>query len=304
MIEPVEHYCRLGIVHFMAFPEVMDNESQLLSTVEQIAKMPDFRCIELKLVENELLLEPLKAMLESSMLDCSLAAQPAMLSGKLNPGSTNSAERKRTLSLLTRHVDQALVLDAESVALLAGPDPGDGKRSASLEHTADLIAELCAYSRSLHGPKIILEVCDREIDKKTLVGPAETAAHLCELVFARGAGNFGLCVDLSHLPLLGETPDQAIVPAQDFLASAHLGNAVLEKSHPLHGDNHPGFGTPAGANRVDQTRDFINVLKNVGFLNRKHPPMMSFEIKPTPEESSEIVIAAALRVFRRAWAKA
>jgi sugar phosphate isomerase/epimerase len=304
MIEPVEQYCRLGIVHFMAFPEVMGDESRLISTVEQIAKLPDFRCIELKLVENEHLLEPLKALLETSMLDSSIAAQPAILSAKLDPGSVDSAERKQTLSLLIRHVDQAIELGAESVAMLSGPDPGASKRSVGLEHTADLIAELCAYSQSHGGPKIILEVCDHEIDKKTLVGPAETAAHLCELVFARGAGNFGLCVDLSHLPLLGETPDQAIGPVQDYLATAHLGNAVLEKGHPLYGDQHPGFGTRAGANRVDQTRDFINALRNVGFLNRKHPPMLSFEVRPTPGETSEIVIAAALRVFRRAWAKA
>ncbi len=304
MIEPVEQYCRLGIVHFMAFPEVMQGESRLLSSVEQIALIPDFRCIELKLVQDERLLGPLKSLLEASMLDLCLAAQPSILAGGLDSGSLDKNERGRTLDLLTRHVDQAIELGAESVALLSGPDPGAGKRSVALEHTAELVAELCAFSQSRGGPKIILEVCDREIDKKALVGPAETAAHLCELVFARGAENFGLCVDLSHLPLLGETPDQAIGPVQDYLAAAHLGNAVLEKGHPLYGDQHPGFGTRAGANRVDQTRDFINALKNVGFLNRKRPPMLSFEIKPAPGETSEIVLAAALRVFRRAWAKA
>ena len=36
----------------------------------------------------------------------------------------------------------------------------------------------------------------------------------------------------------------------------------------------------------------------------KRPPMVSFEIKPARGEKSETVIAAALRVFRRAWAKA
>ncbi len=304
MIEPVEQYCRLGIVHFMAFPKVMQDENILLPSVEQIAQMPDFRCIELKLVENEHLLEPLKALLTSSMLDLGLAAQPAILAAGLDPGSADKKERKRALDVLTKHVDQAIALGAESVSLLSGPDPGPGNRSGSLEHTADLIAELCAYSQSRQGPKIILEIFDRDIDKKALVGPAETAAHLCELVFASGAGNFGVCVDLSHLPLLGENPEQAIGPVQDYLASAHIGNAVLEKGHPLYGDQHPGFGTPAGANRVNQTRDFIHALKNVGFLNRKHPPMVSFEVKPTSGEKSETVIAAALRVFRRAWAKA
>jgi sugar phosphate isomerase/epimerase len=304
MIEPVEQYCRLGLVHFMAFPAVRHDESVLLSTVEQVALMPDFRALEIKLVEDESLLEPLRRLLTSSMLDLGLAAQPAILSGKLDPGSADRQMRGRTLNVLKRHVDQAIELGAESVALLSGPDPGEPERADCLQRTAGLIAELCEYSDSRGGPKIILEVFDREIDKQALVGPADTAEHLCDLTGALGVENFGLCVDLSHLPLLGETPDEAIVPVQDYLASAHIGNAVLQKGHPLYGDQHPGFGVEAGANRVDQTRDFINTLKNVGFLNRKTPPMVSFEIKPAPGESSEIVIAAALRVFRRAWAKA
>ena len=304
MIEPVEQYLRLGLVHFMAFPEVADDETCLLPTLEKVALMPDFRAVEIKLVQNERLLEPLAALLETSMLDLGLAAQPALLAGRLDPGSADKALRARTMKLMQRYVEQAAALGAESVAMLSGPDPGEAGCADALQRTADFIAELCSFSDSRGGPKIILEVFDREIDKKALVGPSETAAHLCELAAALGAENFGLCVDLSHLPLLDETPDEAISPVQDYLASAHIGNAVLQKGHPLYGDCHPGFGTAAGANRVDQTRDFINTLKNVGFLNRKRPPMVSFEVKPAPGEKSEIVIAAALRVFRRAWAKA
>jgi len=304
MIEPFEQYIRLGLVHFMAFPEIMSDESVLLPTVERVALMPEFRAVELKLVEDEKLLEPLRGLLESSMLDLGLAAQPAILAGRLDPGTDDRSLRQRTMEVMQRHVDQAAALGAESVAMLSGPDPGQARRADYLQRTADFISELCSYSDIHGGAKIILEVFDREIDKKALVGPADTAARLCELAVALGAENFGVCVDLSHLPLLGETANEAIGPVQDYLASAHIGNAVLQQDHPLYGDCHPGFGTAAGANRVDQTRDFINTLKNTGFLNRKRPPMVSFEIKPAGGETSEIVIAAALRVLRRAWAKA
>ncbi|HLA39167.1 MAG TPA: TIM barrel protein, partial [Candidatus Glassbacteria bacterium] len=229
---------------------------------------------------------------------------PEILANRLDPGAANKILRRRTLDTLQRYVDQALELEAESLALLSGPDPGARGRSAALERTADLFVELCEYSRKRKGPKIVCEVFDREVDKKALVGPAETALHLCELVYSSGAQNFGLCVDLSHLPLLGETPQQAIEPVQDYLASAHLGNCILRRGHPLYGDRHPGFGTPEGENRVDQTRDFINVLKNVGFLKRKNPPMVCYEVKPAAGEKSETVIAAAHRVLKRAWAKA
>jgi len=302
--ELIEEYLRLGIVHFMAFPETASDESLLLPTLEKVARDPNFRCVELKLIRDEKLLEPVKNLLTAAMLGLGIAAQPAMLGGGLDPGSRDRQMRKRTLEVLKKHVNQAMALGAESVAMLSGPDPGGGKRTDALERTADLIAEICHYSKVCNGPAIVLEVFDREVDKKALVGPAETAQRLCELVFAHGVQNFGVLVDLSHLPLLGESPEEALEPVQDYIRAAHLGNAVTRRGHPLYGDQHPGFGTPEGANRVNQMRDFINALRNIGFLNRKLPPMVSYEIKPQPGERSEIMIAAAHRVLRRAWAKA
>lgn len=304
MTELIEQYLRLGIVHFMAFPETVNDESLLLPTLEKVAHDPHFRCVELKLIEDEKFLEPVKNLLTTAMLDLSIAAQPAILGAGLDPGSKDQQMRKRTIEVLKKHVDQAIALGAESVAMLSGPDPGGSRHADALQRTADLIAEICLYSKVHEGPAIVLEIFDREVDKKALVGPAETALHLCELVFARGAQNFGVLVDLSHLPLLGESPVEALEPVKDYLRAAHLGNAVTYKGHPLYGDQHPGFGTPEGANKVNQTRDFIHVLKNIGFLNRKSPPMVSYEIKPQPGEQSETLIAAAHRVFRRAWAKA
>ena len=111
-------------------------------------------------------------------------------------------------------------------------------------------------------------------------------------------------MDLSHLPLLGETPSEALSPVADYLLAAHIGNAVTAQGHPQYGDQHPGFGVPEGANKVEEVRDFIHVLKNIGFLNRKDPPMVSFEVKPARSESSEWVIACAKRVLMRAWALA
>lgn len=304
MTELIEQYLRLGIVHFMAWPETVRDESLLLPTLEKVALDPVFRYVEIRAIENEKLVEPVREMLLSSGLEPALCAQPAILGSRLDPGSPDSAMRGRTLEILTRHVDQALELGASSVALLSGPDPGEPGREEALERTADLLAQLCEYSAARRGPDIVLEVFDREIDKKALVGPAQTAARLCGLMRSRGASNFGVLVDLSHLPLLGESPSRALNPVQEYLLAAHLGNAVLEKGHPLYGDSHPGFGLPEGVNKVDQVRDFINALKNIGFLNRKNPPPVSFEIKPRPGESTDWIIACAKRTLRRAWALA
>lgn len=305
MTERIEQYMRLGIVHFMAFPETVEDESRLVPTLETIARDPSFRAVELKLIQDKSLLAPVRELLQCAMLDPALAAQPALLGGRLDPGSAEPEMRSRLLDIMKTHVDQALELGAGSVAMVSGPDSGSRRaRADALERTADLVAEVCHYSSLHDGPEILLEVFDREIDKKALIGPAETALRLGELVYARGSDNFGLLADLSHLPLLGETPAEALEPVQDYLKAAHLGNAVLKPGHPLYGDKHPGFGTPEGVNKVDQTRDFIHVLKNIGFLRRKDPPVVSYEIRPQQGERIEVMIAAAHRVLRRAWAKA
>ena len=190
MTELIEQYLRLGLVHFMAFPETMADESLLLPSIEKVAHDPAFRCIELKLIEDETLLEPVRQLATSAMLGLGLAAQPAILAGHLNPGSGQAKERKAVLDLLKRHVDQALALGAETVALLSGPDPGAEKRHEALLRTAELIAELCRYSRGHSGPAIVLEVFDREGDKKALVGPAESGGQLCEMGNSRGVDKF------------------------------------------------------------------------------------------------------------------
>ena len=306
MNEMLEQYLRLGLVHFMAFPEVMKNEKILPSTLEKIALDPLFHFIELKKIENPALLKTVKEICTSAGLGIGIAAQPAILGQKLDPGTSNSKLRQKSLDTLKEHIDQAMELGAECVAFLSGPDPVVGQsRREAIARTAGFIVDLCDYCSSYEngGPTLILEIFDREIDKKALIGPAESAAVLCELCYAEGADpdKFGVLVDLSHLPLLDESPMDALEPVEQYLKAAHLGNAVLKEGHPQFGDHHPGFGTAEGANKIEEIRDFINALKNIGFLNRKNPPVVSFEIKPAAGESIDILLACAKRHLMRAW---
>jgi len=107
---------------------------------------------------------------------------------------------------------------------------------------------------------------------------------------------------LSHLPLQHETSEQALRIAKDHLVHAHMGNCVMrDKTHPAYGDNHPRFGVPGGENDVPQVVEYIRTLLAIGYLNEKNPAILSFEVKPMADESSEIVIANAKRTLREAW---
>ncbi|MCW4020929.1 MAG: sugar phosphate isomerase/epimerase, partial [Candidatus Bathyarchaeota archaeon] len=119
--------------------------------------------------------------------------------------------------------------------------------------------------------------------------------------------NVGLTVDLSHLPLLYETPQQAFTAAKPYLEHVHIGNCVVkDASHPLYGDQHPRFGVSGGENSVEELAEFLRVLKDVGYFNKKTAtrlPVVSFEVKPAAGESSEVLIANSKRVLMEAWSK-
>jgi len=49
--------------------------------------------------------------------------------------------------------------------------------------------------------------------------------------------------------------------------------------------------------------DFLKVLFDIGYLGEGEPKIVSFEVKPLPGESSELVIANAKRTLNEAWAR-
>ena len=163
--------------------------------------------------------------------------------------------------------------------------------------------ELCNYAKSKGNMIVELEVFDRDVDKKALIGPAADARDFAKVV-CKECDNFGLIVDLSHIPQLNESPLQAILPVKDYLTHVHLGNCVIsDKFHPAYGDKHPRFGIPGGINDVNEMIEFLRVLLDIGFFNPNNPPIVSFEVKPVGDESPRLVIANAKRVLSEAWAR-
>ncbi len=80
-----------------------------------------------------------------------------------------------------------------------------------------------------------------------------------------------------------------------------MGNAVTDANYSGHGDNHPIFGTPGSVNDVSEVVAFLRTLFEIGFLNEKQRPIVSFEIKPMEGQDPLVIIANAKRVLQRAW---
>lgn len=293
-------YLKMGLVHFMAFPELGGGSGPWEETVALIARDRFFTAIEIAHIEDPAARSRVKDICKLGGLAVGFGAHPAILGGGLNINSLDETERSAVMAKLKELLDEAIFMEAESFTLFSGKDPGDEDRPRAVKTLIKSLGELCAYSRDNGGPPVIAEVFDRSMDKCCLLGPADLAREVAQAVTA-DYSNFGLLVDLSHIPLLGESPRQALEPVKDYLAAAHLGNAVMTEGLPGYGDNHPIFGTPGSVVGLPEMVDFLRTLVDINFLDGNRRPMVSFEIKPMDGEDSQVVIANAQRMMQLAW---
>lgn len=302
MNEPMCKYMKVGLIHFMAFPQTIKGEGPILETVRKIAVDDYFSAIEVTWIKDTEVREQVKKMLDTSHLTVAYGAQPRQLITGLNINSLDEKIRQEALALLKEGIDEAYELGAVGFGFLSGKyeeETLEESYAALVKSTK----ELCAYAKSKGDMKVVLEVFDYDIDKKSLIGPATLADRYAKEV-KKECDNFGLMVDLSHLPLVRETPHECIHILKDHIVHAHMGNCVVKHPElPAYGDLHPRFGFPNSENDVDELVEYLRALLEVGYLNTKKPPILSFEVRPFGDEDSEIVIANAKRVLNEAWAR-
>lgn len=300
MEKPLDALMRMGIVHFMAFPETAGGSGPWEDSVRRIALDPFFNAIEITHIEDGAVRERVRDLIRLARLSVGYGAHPAILGQKLDLNALDENTREAACTRLKAHLDEAAYMGAETFVVLSGRDPGEARREEAFSALVRSLGDLCAYSAKIGGPKVVAEVFDCDVDKCCLLGPSTLAERLGREMSSRH-DNFGLLVDLSHIPLLRESPDEALSPVKAYLTGAHIGNAVLEKGLAGYGDNHPIFGTPGSANDVPEVAAFLRTLLDIGFLNGDTRPIVSFEIKPLPGQDPLLVIANARRVMLEAW---
>ncbi len=299
---PLDQYMKVGIIHFMAFPVTMKGEGPVTETVRKIALDPYFKAIEMTWVKDPAVRLEVRKILDQSRMTFVYGAQPRLLTTGLNPNDLNEEGRQKALQSLKEGIDEAYEMGAGNFAFLSGRYE-EATKEDSFRALAATVKELCRYAGSKGSMRIVLEIFDYDVDKKSLIGPASLAKRFAQEICG-AFDNFGLLADLSHLPLIRETAEEAILPIREYLVHAHIGNAVVrDPSLPAYGDAHPRFGFPDSENGVPQLTEFLRVLKDIGFLNVKNPPIVSFEVKPQDGEDPDLVIAGSKRTLEEAWAK-
>ena len=197
MIESMYKFMKVGLIHFMAYPQVMKGEGPILETLQKIAEDDFFTAVEVSWIKDVKVREKAKKLLEVSHLAVAYGAQPRLLVKKLNLNSFDEAERQEAVNEVKAGVDEAYEIEAKGLAFLSGKDPGERERDQAFKLFISSTKEICDYAKSKGDLRIVLEIFDREIDKKCLIGPAKDARMVAEEV-RKEFDNFGLLVDLDR----------------------------------------------------------------------------------------------------------
>ena len=296
-------YMYLGIVHFKAFPQCVGGQGPILETLRKIAEDDFWTAVEVGWMKDVKVRHEASKLLEVSHLKVCYATQPRILGQKLNPSAFDAAVRAKAIDNVKRGIDEAYQLGASSVRVLSGKDPGDERREEAKEIFIDTLKEWCEYAQQQGDIKIYMKIFDRDIDKAALIGHFKDAADVAEEVY-KEYKNFGVLADLSHFPLLRESPAEAIPLVMKYPMHFHIGNCVVaDKKHFLYGDLQPRFGVAGGELDTPDVRDYFKLLLENNLLNPEDKPVVSAEVRPLlAEESSELILANAKRVIKEAWA--
>ncbi|AKX95122.1 xylose isomerase-like TIM barrel [Moorella thermoacetica] len=301
----IYEYMKVGIVHFKAFPEVVNGTGPVVETLQRIAEDDFFTAVEVGWIRDIKQRMEAARLLRIAHLEVCYACQPAIFSQKLNLNSLEPGERKRAIKQVFNCLKEASDLGAVAVRIPAGKDPGAERREEAKKLLVDSLSQICEYAREMGNPAITLKIFDRDIDKESLIGhfcdAFDIARQLCP-----SYPKFGLLADLSHFPLLREKPEEALPLVKDYLTAFHIGNCVMkDRRHPIYGDLQPRFGVEDGEIDTPQVSAYFRLLADMGLIGPEKWPVLSAEVRPLlPGETSELILANAKRVIKEAWALA
>jgi len=301
MKESIHKYTKIGLIHFMAYPSTIKGEGPIEETIHKIAVDDYFDAIEITWVKDEETRKKVKKMLDSSHLTVAYGGQPRLLTTGQNINDLDESKRQQAVANLKEGIDEAYEMGAVGFGFLSGKYEEETKEE-SYQALIKSTREICRYAKLKGNLKIAHEVFDYDIDKCALIGPVDLAKRYAEEI-CEEFDNFGLMVDLSHLPILHESSRQSLVPVKDYIIHAHMGNCMMkDKEDPAYGDAHPRFGYPGGENDVEELVEYLKVLIEIGYLDPDNRRILSFEVKPVGDEDPDIVVANAKRTLNLAWA--
>ena len=300
MEKSMRRYMRVGTILHVSYKQLGSGEGPILECLKKIVTDPYFEVVEVAHMKDAEVRKAAADMIARGHMTSSYGGQGRMLGAGLNINDLNEEGRQKALASLKEGIDEAYEMGVEDFAFLAGRYEEETKEE-SFQALLKSTRELCEYAKSKGDMPVLCEVFDYDIAKKSLIGPVDMVKRYAETICAE-YDNFGLMVDLSHIPMLHETIEESLLPVQQYIRHAHMGNTVIKSPEcPAYGDEHPRFGFPNSENDLEELAAYLRLLLKIGFLNEEKRPIVSFEVKPFGEEDPDICLANAKRTLDLAW---
>jgi len=301
MKDSLQKYFKVGLIAYMKHPTMAKGDDpETFNYIHKIACDDYFDTVEVNWIRDPKIRAKVAGLLDQAHMNVCYGSQPRFLTSGMNPNDLDEEKRQKAEDALKEDVDEACELGAKGIAFLSGKWEAK-TREQSYVQLLKTTRNVCDYAKN-KGVMVELEVFDYDIDKASLIGPAPYAAQFAADM-RMTHNNFGLMIDLSHIPMTYETPEFVVRTLRPYITHLHVGNTVCaDSSAEGYGDMHQRFGFPGSANDTPEVLEYLRVLKKEGFMNAENPMVLSLEVRPWQEEDPEVVIAGAKRVLNRAWA--
>ena len=302
MNESIRKFARLGLSHFLLYPKCMEDSDDHVRTLQALVKRTDIETFDCFIPYGRDRQDRLiRAIRQSGKTDIGFFIHHFPYR-KLLMSSPSPLEQHQVRLIIKEMVGQCVAIGAETLTFGSGPPSPDAASDDHYRSFADFCRWLCTELAPL-GITALIEPIDTTVDKRFLYGSTESCVQLIESL-KPDVDNFGVLLDLSHLPLMGESCPHAVDTVAPYLKRVHLGNCVLkDKNHPRYGDRHPPIGVDGGEIDIPELTTFLRCLLEARFLNAENPGSMLFEIAPWPlERDIEELIADSFDRLNQAWA--
>lgn len=301
MKDPIQRYFQVGLVSAMMYaPMLKEGPSAWAKLIRAIAVDDYFDVVEVNPLPSDEVRKEVADLVAQSHMKLVQNAHGRLMAAGLNPNDVDEAGRQAAEDALMKGVDEAAAMGSTTMGMLSGRWTPE-TREECFRQLVKTVVNVCKYAQT-KGILVELEVFDHDIAKCSLLGPAPLAARFAAEVRCQ-CPNFGLMVDLSHIPMTYETSAQVISVLRPYITHFHFGNTVCtDPNAEAYGDEHPRFGFPGSSNDTAEVVEFLRVLRENGFFCPQDPYILTYEVKPWKDENIDVIIANSKRVLNRAWA--
>jgi sugar phosphate isomerase/epimerase len=286
----------LGVNHMFLYPQSIVSEKIHKETLSELAKTELVDALDCWLWRGNTAKEEAKILLSSGKI-INYNIGDRFEEAASNPASPDKGEREEAYSRFMREIEYALSLNSKKIVFGSGKDYASD-RYAAKERFFEFVMKLCENVPT--DVTLCFEPTDRDIDKCFLYGPLDETLELTKRVRSEGFENFGILLDMCHVPLMHETLESALLKSLEYLVHVHLGNCVIKnKTNLFYGDKHPAWDCPDGEYSSADAINFVKMLKKGGYIDKSNSTV-SFEMRTFENVSANDSLKRFVETYKAA----